>query len=201
MTHHPYGPDELDRADPELDEVAHAIERYALDHDGKMPAGLPSRIIAAIDMEPDPEPRWWAVLLAGPRAWRPAGRLAAMAAVIAIATVGAVALGAIVEGVRPSVGTSSPPSPIISPSEAPTDAVTPSPTPSLSSSPSSSATPSSLQASPAPSPTVVPATAVPTASDDDDEDETPEPSESDNSGPGGGGGDDDSGPGGGDDGG
>ena len=40
--HHPYGPDELDRADSELDRVAHELERYATDSELPMPPDLPA---------------------------------------------------------------------------------------------------------------------------------------------------------------
>jgi hypothetical protein len=193
MTHHPYGPDELDLHDPELDQVAQALEEYATDRTGSAPAGLQSRILAAIDAEPDPEAGWWARLLAGPRTWHPLGQLGAAAAVIVIAAAGAFALAQVVDVLRPDVGATPPPSPILVPSESPTpsDSRSPSPSPSPTRSPSPSPT-----LAPTPPSTPVPVTPVPTASDDDDDDdETPEPSESDNSGPGGGGGggDDDGG--------
>lgn len=185
MTHHPYGPDELDRADPELDDVAHELERYATSQQGQPPSHLTSRIHAAIDAEPDPERGWWSTLLLGWSA-RPA-RMMTAAAVIAIAVVGAVALAQVIDSVRPDVGTTPPPSPLISPIESPTPSASPSPTPS----PSPTATPEPTVApTETVAPTAVQATPVPTSSDDDDDDETPEPSESDNSGPGGGGGDD-----------
>jgi hypothetical protein len=189
MTHHPYGPDELDRADPDLDRVAHELEQYASGYEGRPPIGLAGRINAAIDAEPDPQRGWWATLLAGPGTWR-VSRAMAAAAVIAIAVVGALALGQIVESLRPDVGSTPPPSPVVSPSDSPSPS--PTPTPSPSPSPTLSPTPTVAPTiAPTLSPTSVPSTPVPTASDDDDDDETPEPSESDNSGPGGGGGGDD----------
>jgi hypothetical protein len=187
MTHHPYGPDELDRADPELEGVAHELERYATSQHGQPPPDLVGRIHAAIDAVPDPERHWWTSLLVGPGSWRPVGRMMAAAAVLAIAVLGAVAVGQVIDSVRPDVGTSPQPSPVTRPSESPTPSASPSPTPT----PTASPTPTpSVEPSLTVTPTPPPATAVPTASDDDDDDETPEPSESDNSGPGGGGGDD-----------
>ena len=194
MTHHPYGPDELDVHDEELDRVAHALEAYAADRTGPVPAGLPSRIVAAIEAEPDSAQGWWASLLAGPRSWHPIGQLSAVAAVVVIAAVGAFALAGIVDELRPDVGATPPASPVVVPSDspAPSDSPSPSPSPSPTASPTPTLAPT---VAPTPPSTPVPATPVPTASDDDDEtpepDDTPEPSDSDNSGPGGGGGDDD----------
>jgi len=190
MTQHPYGPDELDLQDAELDRVAQALEEYATDRTGSVPAGLQSRIQAAIDAQPDPEAGWWARLLAGPRSWHRLGQLTAVAAVVVIAAVGAFALAGIMDELRPDVGATPPASPVVVPSDSPTASDSPSPSPSPS--PTASPTPTvAPTVAPTPPATPVPATPVPTASDDDDDDETPEPSDSDNSGPGGGGGDDD----------
>ncbi len=195
MTHHPYGTDELDFHDEELDRVAHALEEYAADRTGPVPVGLESRIVAAIDAEPEPERGWWARLLAGPRSWNPIGQLGAVAAVVVIAAVGAFAIAGIVDELRPDVGATPPASPVVVPSHspAPSDTASPSPAPTPTASPTPTLAPT---VAPSPPSTPVPATPVPTASDDDDDEtpepeETPEPSESDNSGPGGGGGGDD----------
>ena len=58
MTRHPYGPDELDRADPGLDAVASRLERYAETRSGEPPIGLRARIHAALDEEPAPATGW-----------------------------------------------------------------------------------------------------------------------------------------------
>jgi hypothetical protein len=186
MIRHPYGPDELDRTDPELDGVAEELERYAAARSGEPPLDLAARIQAAVDDEPDPSAGWSAFFTAGLRGLRGPARAVAVAAVVVAAIVGALALGDLAERARQdSIGASSTPSPVGTPTS------TPSATPSATPSPSPSASPT---ASPSQEPTTSPS---PTASDDDDEIETPEPDGSDNSGPGGG--DDNSGPGGGDD--
>jgi hypothetical protein len=180
MTRHPYGPDELDRHDPALDEAATRLEEYASASDGEPPMGLASRIRDAIDAEPPVAIGWWASFLA----WRhgvPA-RAMAVAGVVVLAMAGALALGELARNARTNnVGTSPEPSVIPVPSTTPSDE----PTPTISPSPSASPT-----ASPTPTPTEVGTpdveTVAPTPSDDDEE--TPEPSESDHSGPGGGGG-------------
>lgn len=185
MTRHPYGPDELDRVDPELDRIADELERYAAARSGEPSLGLPSRIQAAIDDEPGPRRGWWAALLAGLRGLRGPARAVAVMAVGVAVVVGALALGELAERARQdNVGSSPSPSPMVTPS------VTPTPSPSPSGTPSPSPSPT---ASPSDEPTTRPS---PAASDDDGEVETPEPSESDHSGPGGGD-DDSSGPGGG----
>jgi len=174
MTQHPYGSDELDRVDPELDAVAHELERYAAARGTDAPPGLAASVKEAIAAEPDPVIGWWQRLLAGPAAWGATGRSVAAAAVVMLLLVGSLAVGQLLDVAGPDVGSS--PSPIVSPSERPT------PSPTTSPSPSSSASPS-------PTPSQAPSTPAATPSDDDVE--TPEPSDDDNSGPGGGGGDDD----------
>lgn len=187
MTRHPYGPDELDRVDPELDHIAEELERYAAARSAEPSLGLASRIRAAVDDEPEPRRAWWAAFGASVRGLRGPARAAAVMAMGVAVIVGALALGELAERARQdNVGTSPSPSPIFTPSATPTRSPSPSDTPSPSPSPSPSASPSD-EATVRPSPT---------ASDDDGEVETPEPSESDHSGPGGGG-DDNSGPGGG----
>jgi hypothetical protein len=188
VTRHPYGPDELDRVDVELDEVAHRLERHAEGRAGDPSPGLQARIHAAIDAEPDPARGWWGRLIGGPGAWAPVARAFATAG-LALAIVGAVAIGVTLRDARPDIGSSPTPSVVVSPAPE-SSAASPSPTPSAT--PTPTATPSPTD-SPRPTvaPTVRPATAAPTASDDDDDEtETPEPSGSDHSGSGGGGGDD-----------
>jgi uncharacterized membrane protein YgcG len=175
MTRHPYGPDELDRHDPALDETARRLEEYASASGGEPPLGLAARVRMAIDAEPPVVVGWWAAFLG----WRhgvPA-RMAAVAGVVVLAVAGALALGEIARNARiDNVGTSPQPSAVPLPSSTATQE----PTPSLSPSPSD-----------LPSPTVAP---TPTEretvepSHDDDGVVTPTPSESDHSGPGGGGG-------------
>jgi uncharacterized membrane protein YgcG len=182
MTRHPYGPDELDRQDPALDDAATRLEEFASSSGGEPPADLSARIRAAIEAEPPVVLGWWAALLA----WRDGvpARAAAVAGVVVIAVAGALALGELARNARnDNVGTS--PSAVPVPS-GPPSAV---PTPSLSPSPSESPTPTPT-ASPLPTERETPDdhTPLPTPTDDDDEVETPRPSGSDNSGPGGGGG-------------
>lgn len=192
MTRHPYGHDELDRVDPELDAVAQEIERSLEGDVADAPAGLRARVHAAIDAEPDPAIGWWRRLTGGAGSAggrRPVGAFAG-AALAVLVLVAAVAVGQFIRDARENVGASPSPSAPASPT---TPSATPSPSPTLSPSPSPSPSPT---VRPTPTPTVVPTsvpTVTPTASgdDDDDDDETPEPSETDNSGPGGGGGDDD----------
>jgi len=189
MSRYPYGHDELDRNDAELDEVAHRLERYADGRRGEPPVGLAARIHAAIGDEPDPARGWWQSLIAGPRVWPPMVRTMAAAGVATLAVVGAVAVAQLMGDVGPNVGASPSPQVIDSPSQSPS--VSPSPTASPSPSPSPSPTPT---VAPTSVPTAPPASSPsPTATDDDDDDdETPEPSESDDdSGSGGGGGDGD----------
>jgi hypothetical protein len=194
MTQHPYGSDELDRMDPELDTVALELERYAAARSADPPSGLAAIVKDAIADEPVPVIGWWHHLLAGPVAWGATGRSIAVAAVVLLLLVGSVAVGQLLDVTRPSVGSS--PSPVISPSERPTPSYSPSPSPSPSVSPTPSQAPSTPAATPG---------------DDDGggggggrDDESPEPSNDDNSGPGGGAdnetpepNDDNSGPGGG----
>lgn len=190
MSRNPYGTDELDRLDPDLDRVADELERYAASERGEPAVDLAGRVHAAVDAEPDPPLGWRRSLPATLRAWRAPARGLALAAMLVVAVVGALAVSELIERARNGdVGTS--PTPAV---------ISPSPSPSLSATPSPSPSPSP---SPTVAPTPPPATPVPSASESEDESESAEPSESDNSGPGGGGGDDgdgdNSGPGGGDD--
>jgi len=176
MTRHPYGPDELDRHDPALDDTAARLEEYASAIRGEPPMDLAARIRTAIEAEPPVVMGWWATFLA----WRhgvPA-RAVAVAGVVVLAVAGALALGELARNARfDNVGTSPEPSAV------PSSTATEEPTPSLYPSPTD--LPSAV-----PSPTVAP---TPTEretvepSHDDDGAATPTPSESDHSGPGGGG--------------
>ena len=162
MIRHPYGPDELDRANPALDRVAERLQAYASDERSGPPVDLAAHIRAAVDASPDPALGWWARVVA-PLATTVGG--AAAAAVVAAAVIAALVIGDLADLIRNpgNVGTTPSPPAILSPSPSPS--VTPMPT--------------SGPASEAPGPS---------ATDDHGGGvETPEPSESDNSGPGGGG--------------
>ena len=180
----PYEPGvELDRADPALDEVAQRLEGYASSAGGEPPSGLTSRILAAIEDEPDPVGRWaWLGTWQGPL------RFAAAAGALVIVIVGALAFGTLLDRAR-DIGSSAPPVPSLpvspTPSASPSPTVSPSPTDSASPSPS---------VSPMPSPTHDDRFETPEPGETPEPAETPRPVQSDNSGPGGGG---SSGPGGG----
>ena len=184
MTRFPFGSEELGRTDPELDRIGAQLEGYADETRSTPPEGLASRILAAVDAEPEPRVGAWArfsAALVGLR--RPAQALAAVA-VLGAAVVGALALAEIADRTRTDgFGSSSSPvaSPAVTPSPSatpsPTLAPTPSPTPTASPTPTLSPTPEAVQ--------------TPDASADQ---ETPEPSASDDDG-----GDDHSGSGGGGD--
>jgi uncharacterized membrane protein YgcG len=188
MIRHPYGPDELDRNDPTLDDVAEQLQAYAAAERSAPPVDLAARIHAAVDAAPDPAVGWWA-RIAGPMAtWGLPVRGLAAAAVVTAAIVTALVVGDLADLVR------GPTPPGTTPSMPAVVSPIPSPTPSPVPSPSPTPTPPS---SPSPSPSERATTPVPSPTDDDGGDlETPEPSGSDNSGPGGGG---NSGPGGGGD--
>lgn len=171
----PYDPSELDRIDPELDRIARRLEDHAARTPGEPPLDLVSRVWAAVEAEPVPSSRWaWLA------AWRRPARAVAMTAVVVAAVTGALAVGQLLNGLRPDVG--GPPTPVVLPS--PSTEPSPTPTPSATPSPTPSPT-----VSPTSVPTLAPSTPQATASDDDDEIKTPDPSgsEEDNSGPGGGG--------------
>ena len=58
MIRHPYGPDELDRTDPELDGIAEQLQDYSATQSSSAPIDLAARIRAAVDAEPDPAVGW-----------------------------------------------------------------------------------------------------------------------------------------------
>jgi hypothetical protein len=188
MIRHPYGPDELDRTDPELDGVAEQLQDYASGQRSSPPVDLAARIHAAVDAEPDPAIGWWARVTGSMSGWGMVARGLTAAAVVTAAVAVAFAVGGLADLVRGPInpGTTPSPSVVVSPSPSPSPTISPtrSPTPSPSPSPVPSVS-TSPQQTPAATPT-----------DDDGGVESPEPSGSDNSGPGGGGGDN-SGPGGG----
>jgi hypothetical protein len=198
MTRHPYGPDELDRVDADLDAVAHELERYAAGQDADVPPGLAAAIHDAIAAEPDPRVGWWQRFVAGPAAWGATGRAVAVAGVITLALAGSIAVGQVLNVLGPNVGSSPAPSPSVSPSDVSTPSASPSPSPSPSPTPTLQPTPTTAPSTPTASPTDDDGgVETPEPSDDDnsgpgggDDDETPEPSESDHSGRGGGGDDD-----------
>jgi hypothetical protein len=190
MTRHPFDSDELGRVDPELDGVAHRLERYAAEARWEPPVGLTGRIRSAVDLQPHPRGRFGALLAR----WSGPARAMAAGALVVLVVAGAIALGQLVELTRQQVGATPIPTVIPTPTAVPTPSPTPSPTP----------TPTPT-ASPTPSPTSTPAVTQEPSFSEGFETETPEPSESDNSGsgsgnsgPGGGDGSGNSGPGGGD---
>ena len=131
MIRHPYGPDELDRTDPELDGLAEQLQDYASGQRSSPPVDLAARIHAAVDAEPDPAVGWWARFSGSMASWGMPARGLAAAAVVTIAIVGALAIGSLADLARESnnVGTSPSPSVVVSPSPSPT--ISPSPSPTL----------------------------------------------------------------------
>jgi hypothetical protein len=185
MIRHPYGPDELDRTDLELDGIAEQLQDYSAGQSSSPPIDLAARIHAAVDAEPDPAVGWWARVTGPMAGWGMLARGLTAAAVVTAAIVAAFAVGGLGDLVRGPISPGTSPGPsVVSPIPSPHISPTPSPTPSPSPSPSPSVSPTPRQS------------AAPTPTDDAGGVETPEPSESDHSGTGGGG-DDNSGPGGG----
>ncbi|MEA2651773.1 MAG: hypothetical protein QOI85_1494 [Chloroflexota bacterium] len=186
MTRHPFDSGELGRNDPEIDRLGEGLERYATDVDGEPPVDLASRIRAALDDERVPAGGWWRSLLAAFAPWHGPARLALGGAVVAVAVIGALALGDLADRARNNTGSTPSPSVIVSPSPTPTLTRSPTPTPSPTPTLTPSPTPIATQL-PTPLPTPLP------TDDHGGDSETPSPTGSDNSGPGGG----NSGPGGG----
>jgi hypothetical protein len=191
MTRHPFDSGELGRTDPEMDRLGEGLERYAVEAGGEPPMDLASRIRATLDDEPTPARGWWGALMGVFAPWHGIARLALGTAVVAAAVIGALVLGDLADQARNNnVGSTPTPSPSETLTPSPTSTPSPTQSPSPTPSPSIAPTPS-VRPTPTPS---VPATVVPTATDDDGGVETPSPSESDSSGSG----SDNSGPGGGD---
>ena len=82
MIRHPYGPDELDRTDPELDGLAEQLQDYASGQRSSPPVDLAARIHAAVDAEPDPAVGWWARFSGSMASWGVPARGLAAAAVV-----------------------------------------------------------------------------------------------------------------------
>jgi hypothetical protein len=192
--------DPRDLEDTQLhDPVSDELERYARATAHQPSGGFADRVMAAVEREPAPRRGALAWLAAAIGGRGPAGRWAqagVLAATVALAVVGALAIGQLAERTQDNVGSSSSPaatdSAAPSPSAAPSAAGTPSQSPSSVPSPSPAASP---PATPAASPTDD-ETPEPGETPDDETPEpgeTPEPSDDDggNSGPGGGDGDDD----------
>src|SRR5687768_1212526 len=105
----PYDPSELDRVDPELDRIARQLEEHAAGTPGEPSLDLASRVWAVVEAEPIPSSRW-----ASLAAWRRPARAVAMAAVVVAAVTGALAVGQLLNGLRPDVGDQ--PTPVVVPS-------------------------------------------------------------------------------------
>jgi hypothetical protein len=180
MTRFPFGSEEVGRSDPELDRIAAELEGYADETRATPPASLASRILTAVDAEPEPRPGAWSHFTAALVALRRPAQAVAAVAILAAAVVGALALAEIAERARTD-GFGSSTSPLPSPTITMVPTVTPSatPTPSVTASPTTSAT-ATPAATVTPRPTLTPAAVeTPDASDDH---ETPEASASDDHG-------------------
>ena len=121
MIRHPYGPDELDRTDPELDGIAEQLQDYSAGQSTGPPIDLAARIHAAIDAEPDPAIGWWARITGSMAGWGMLARGLTAAAVVTAAIVAAVAVGGLGNLVRGPNSPGSNPSPsVVSPVPSPT---------------------------------------------------------------------------------
>ena len=112
MIRHPYGPDELDRTDPELDGIAEQLQDYSARQSSGPPIDLAARIHAAIDAEPDPAVGWWARFTGSMAGWGMLARGLTAAAVVTAAIVAAVAVGGLGNLVRGPNSPGSTPEPI-----------------------------------------------------------------------------------------
>ena len=170
MTRRPFRPDEVDVLGNELESTIGDLERYLADSADDPSSGFSDRVMTRIAGEP--APRRGVLAAIGLAFTSERGRIALLAATVAVAILAVVAAGQL-SRLMPSQFGSSPSPSVSAPSVAPTVPVTAQPTPSPSAEPS--ATPSDDEES-----------ASPDASDDDRETSRPSgsPEESDNSGPG-----------------
>jgi hypothetical protein len=176
MTRRPYRPGNNDGLDADLQSTVADLERYQADSDSGPSRGFADRVMHAVEAEPIPRRGVLALLSATFSTDR--GRVALMAATVAVAVLAVVATGQLAR-VLPTQFGSPPPSPTVPASPEPSLPVTPSSSPSLS-----------------PSPSVSPS-AEPSASGSEDESESPDESDDPDGSPSAS--DDSSGPGGGDD--
>jgi uncharacterized membrane protein YgcG len=185
MTRRPFRPDEVDMLGEELDSTIADLERYLADSADDPPSGFSDLVMTRVAGEPAPRRGVLAAVNSAFTSER--GRIALLAATVAVAILAVVAAGQL-SRLMPSQFGSSPSPSVSAPSVLPTAPATVQPSPSQSAEPSAMPTDDEESESP-------------DASDDDDGTSRPSgsPEESDNSGPGGGGGDDsgNSGPGGG----
>ena len=181
MTRRPFRANEVDMLGNELESTIADLERYLADSADDPSSGFSDRVMTRIASEPAPRRGVLAAISTALTSER--GRIALLAATVAVAILAVVAAGQLSRLMPSQFGSSPSPSvsaPSIAPSAPPTEQPTPSAEPSSPSGEESSRSP-----------------------DASDGDETPGPSGSpegsDNSGPGGGGDDDggNSGPGGG----
>lgn len=182
MIRQPFTLAELGIDDESLARAASELERYAEQTRLGTPPVLVASILDAVEAEPAPRRGWLGGLGARGGILHRSMAMGVTAAVLAAAVGVGFLFGRLVDGPAPDVGTSPPPSVMVTPSPTPTLTATPTPTPTPSPSFSPAAT-SSSEASESPG-----LSAEPSASESDDS--------GGNSGPGGGG-DDNSGPGGG----
>jgi hypothetical protein len=172
-----------DGLDPDLEQTVADLDRYLVDSDAEPSRGFADRVMEAVESEPIPRRGVLALLTTALSSER--GRVALLAATVAVAVIAVLATGQLAKVLPIQFGGSPQPSQSVPASPEPSPSLTPLPSPS--SSPSTSAEPSadgSHRESEAPDAS-------------DDADESPSPTD-DNSGPGGGGDDGgNSGPGGG----
>jgi len=175
MTRRPFRPGDDDGLDADLESTVADLDRYLTDSDADPSRGFADRVMEAVESEPIPRRGVLALLATAFSTDR--GRVALMAATVAVAVLAVVATGQLARILPDQVGGSPQPSQSAPASLEPSPSITPSPSPRISPSPSVS----------------------PSATGSDDESESPD--ESDDSAESPSATDDNSGPGGGDDGG
>jgi hypothetical protein len=171
VTRRPIRPSEDDGLDPDLQQTVADLDRYLADSDTEPSRGFADRVMEAVGSEPIPRRGVLALLATTFSSER--GRVALVAATVAVAVMAVVATGQLTKILPTQFGGSPQPSQSAPASPEPSPSGTPSPSPS--SSPSPSAEPSARGSAHE--------SESPDASDDADE--SPLASE-DNSGPGGG---------------
>jgi hypothetical protein len=173
MTHRPFHPGEADEFGADLEPTVADLERYRADSAAEPSRGFADRVMEMIEIEPIPRRgvlAWLATTFSSER-----GRVALMAATVAVAVLAVVATGQLARLLPSQFGVTPQPSQSVPASPEPSPRVSPSPSMTVSPSESPSAEPSASDSDDD--------SGVPDASDDPDE--SPSPTD-DNSGPGGG---------------
>lgn len=136
MTRRPFDPSEAGDLGPDMEPTLSDLDRYLADTAEYPSPAFADHVMQAVDHEPTPRRGLLGALMAFLSAPGGGGRMALMAATVAVAILAVVAVGQLGTLLPPSnLGVSPSPSQVISPSPEPSPSLSPSPSPRPTKSP------------------------------------------------------------------